>query len=176
MNSYDLDEPMRRSFRSPVKYGLAMDGVLLLLGGGTVWLASQYLSFDDPRPWHNAWTYAISIPVGLVIVDLVMRTVVSRFVERRFQVAFLLSMLVHLLLTIGAIHTRLFARIENQPTQSLTLAAAKHEQQSSVPEFLMTSEQPSDRKPDYLRPIETPDSQPPRRDQERRGRASPQYT
>ncbi len=155
MSSFELDDFPRHSKTSRLKYGLAMDATLVLLGGSTVWLATQNLSFEDSRPLYNAGTYVVGIPAGLVLVDVVFRTIVSRFVERALQVAFLLSMLVHLLMTLGAIRTMLFADGSNEQTQKAVSLASKPEKVSSVPEYIPKFEESKIEKPDYLRPAKT---------------------
>ena len=155
MSRFEIDELSNRPSVNQTKKGLAMDLVLALLGGSTIWLACRYFSFAESRPLHNAWTYVAAIPLGLIAVDLLLRTVVSRFVERTLQVAFLLSILVHLFLTMGAFNVLLFASRDSDLPTSLTSTVSSQEQLSSIPEYLQTSESTNTTKPDYLRPVET---------------------
>jgi len=136
-----------------------MDLALLLLGGSTLWLACRYLSFDDTRPLYNAWTYLVAIPIGLLAVDWLLRSIVSRFVERTLQLAFLLSMLVHLLMTMGAVNLMLFANSESDLPEALVSIQAAQEQPSSVPEYVHNSENLNAAKPDYMRPVETAEAE-----------------
>ncbi len=156
MSSFELEEHSPRLSRGQAKKGLAMDMVLVLVGGSTVWLVNRYLSFDDSRPLHNAWTYLVAIPLGLVAVDMLLRTVVSRFIERTLQIAFLLSVFVHLLMTMGAINVEIFGRSQiAQQTKILTSSASAQQQTSSVPEYTQSYSQSNSAKPDYLRPVAT---------------------
>jgi hypothetical protein len=137
-----------------------MDMVLVLLGGTTLWLAVESLSFSDPRWLYNAWTYVIGIPLGLVAVDLLLRSVVSRFVERTMQVAFLLSMLMHLLLTLGGVHLVVLSRGPEQLANTLAAASLRQERlSSSIPEYVQQAEEANLIKPDYLRPAATDDAE-----------------
>jgi hypothetical protein len=159
MSSFELDRFPRQSSSSQLKYGLAIDIVLVLLGGSTVWLATQHLSLIDLRPLYNAWTYIVGIPLGLILVDVIFRTVVSRFIERTLQVAFLLSVLVHLLMTLGAIRTVLFADGSTDQIKKAVSLASKPEKVSSVPEYVLKFDDSKTDRPDYLRPAQTESAQ-----------------
>ncbi len=155
MSSFEFDDLSHRPSPNQAKKGLVMDIALVLLGGSTIWLATNFLSFSDARPLFNAWTYVVAIPLGLLAVDMLLRTVVTRFVERSLQVAFLLSMLVHLVMTMSAINVVLFAHSESQLPNSTPSTRSAQERPSSVPEYFQTSENQNATKPDYLKPVAT---------------------
>ncbi|MFO1066190.1 MAG: hypothetical protein U0892_20205 [Pirellulales bacterium] len=81
-----------------------MHGVLMLLAGSVLWLAFNYLDRSDTRVLYNPWTYAVAMPFVLVAISALLRQVVSRVVERTAQVAFLLSLVIHLGLLTAAIN------------------------------------------------------------------------
>lgn len=160
MSSFNLDEPTRLSLSKQAAKGMALDTALFLLGGTTIWVATQTLSFNDPRLLYNAWLYVLGIPIGLVTVDLILRTVVSKYVERSFQLAFLLSILLHLVLTIGGLHVRVFSSGPTDINEALAAADMQQEQlSSSIPEYVEHVEKSPSSKPDYLRPAATSDTE-----------------
>ncbi len=160
MSSFELDESPTRWSSKQANKGLAMDVVLTMLGGTTLWLATRNLSFSDTRLLHNAWTYVLAVPVGLILVDLAMRTIVSRFVERTLQIAFLLSIMLHLALTLGGFHVYIFSRGPTEADEALAAAQTPQEQMSSsIPEYVEYTEQSNTVRPDYLRPAATSDTE-----------------
>ncbi len=160
MSSFNLDELTRLSLSKQANKGLAMDAALILLGGGAVWFATRNLSFDDPRLFYNAWVYVLGIPFGLVTVDLFLRTIVSRFVERTLQIAFLLSIILHLALTVGGFHVYVFSSGPTEINETLASADMQQEQlSSSIPEYVEHHDQTKAPKPDFLRPAATADTE-----------------
>jgi hypothetical protein len=161
MSNFELDESPRRWSSKQANKGLAMDVVLTLLGASVVWVAADKLSFEDTRPLYNAWSYVVAVPIGLVVVDLVLRAFVSRFVERTLQIAFLLSILLHLGLTLGGFHIIVFVFFQG-PTEHEALAASlvpQEQMSSSIPEYVEYVEQSNTSRPDYLRPAATSDTE-----------------
>ncbi len=149
----------------------ALDLALLGFGGATLWMVTQTLRFDDPRPERNAWTYVILIPATVLVIDLLMRSFVSRFIERAIQSAFLFSVMLHLLLTFGAVNIVLFSR--NSPELSAALATAPEVQNVNLPserppapeyfeskDFDVESETRSEQRPEYMQPARTKQSDP----------------
>jgi len=147
----------------------ALDLALLASGGATLWMVTQTLRFDDPRPERNAWTYVILIPATVIVIDLIMRSFVSRFIERAIQSAFLFSVMLHLLLTFGAVNLVLFSR--NSPELSATLATSPEVQNVNLPserppapeyfeskDFDVESETQSEQRPEYMQPARTKQS------------------
>jgi hypothetical protein len=160
MSSFNLDEPTSLTLSKQAAKGMAMDAALFLLGGATIWAATQTLSFNDPRLLYNAWLYVLGIPIGLVTVDLILRTVVSKYVERSFQLAFLMSILLHLALTIGGLHVRVFSTGPTDINETLAAADMQHEKfSSSIPEYVEHVVKLPSSKPDYLRPAATSDTE-----------------
>jgi hypothetical protein len=156
MSSFNLDDPTRIALSKQASKGLAMDAALILLGGAAVWLAARNLSFSDPRWFYNAWVYVIGVPFGLVSVDLFLRTVVSRFVERSLQIAFLLSIILHLAVTVGGFHVFVFTSGPAEVSETLASADMHQEQlSSSIPEYVEHHNQTNTPKPDFLRPVAT---------------------
>ena len=75
-----------------------LNAVLMALGGVIVWIAFKFLQTDDPRLQYNPWSYAVVTPVALLSLSLLLRNFTSRGVERSLQIAFLSSLLLHLLM------------------------------------------------------------------------------
>ncbi len=135
--------------------------MLIAVGVVTVWLATSRLSFDDPRPASNAWTYLAAVPLVLIVLDVLLRSVVSRLVERSLMIAFLLSILVHLFFSIGSVQFIVFFG----PSRSAVLnAASPVEQLDSLDKEFMSAEffspidAQSGENPDYLMPVNTPEA------------------
>jgi hypothetical protein len=135
----------------------ALNFVLGLLGATVLGLAFMSFDRDDPRYLYNPWTYAVIVPVVLVMLSAVMSTLVSRIVRRSMQAAFLLSVLAHLLILTYfsniVIHSRLWPQLFDsfaQQRRVLKLEALQAKQ------YVKTSvaTQPN-RRPDYLRPVPT---------------------
>ncbi|QDV54348.1 prenyltransferase/squalene oxidase repeat-containing protein [Rosistilla oblonga] len=87
-----------------------LDLALVALGGSLMFMAASRLGWDDPRWLYNAKTYAVVIPAGMILLDLMLRNFVSRYMQRSLQFGFLVSMFVHLVLLILAINVVIFAR------------------------------------------------------------------
>jgi hypothetical protein len=161
----------RRHAENPSIPSWALDLALLGFGGATLWMVTQTLRFDDPRPERNAWTYIILIPATVLAIDLLMRSFVSRFIERAIQSAFLFSVMLHLLLTFGAVNLVLFSR--NSPELSAALATSPEVQNVNLPserppapeyfeskDFDVESETQSEQRPEYMQPARTKQSDP----------------
>jgi len=148
----------------------ALDLALLAFGGATLWLVTQNLRFDDPRPERNAWTYCIAIPAIVIAIDLVMRSFVSRFIERAIQSAFLFSVMLHLLLTFGAVNLVLFSRSAPDLSAALNVSPeaqnlVRPSERPPAPEYFeskdfeMDAEIDSSQRPEYMKPASTDDSE-----------------
>ncbi|QDV66544.1 Prenyltransferase and squalene oxidase repeat protein [Rosistilla carotiformis] len=87
-----------------------LDLALVALGGSLMYMAASRLGWEDPRWLYNAKTYAVVIPAGMVLIDLMLRNFVSRYMQRSLQFGFLVSMFVHLVLLILAVNVVIFAR------------------------------------------------------------------
>ncbi|MCC6508834.1 MAG: hypothetical protein IT423_06990, partial [Pirellulaceae bacterium] len=106
------------------------------LGAAILWIAFRFLKWDDPRPLYNPWLYTIVTPMILAAISMVLRQIVSRVVERSAQVAFLLSVMVHLVLLVCAIDVVIYTRM--WPTFFEALAEEKQkliEREQKAPQY-----------------------------------------
>ena len=129
------------------------------LGGGILWLAFRFLKWDDPRPLYNPWLYALVTPLSLLALSLILRRFVSRVVERSAQVAFLVSVMVHLGLLVWALDVVIYKN-RMWPTFFETLAQQKEDliqrDRSTRKYFNLTaSASPKAKRPEYLRYVPT---------------------
>lgn len=114
----------------------------------------RFLDFSDPRPLYNAWTYIVGIPASMIVLSMILKLFVGRFVERTLQISFLISTAIHLLLLIGALNLVIFARYWPDVYQSVTFEAAP--QKVVVPEYFKPANTGSvKQKPEYLKPVDT---------------------
>lgn len=140
---------------------LMLDTLLVAMGCSAVWLATSCLSFTDPRPMMNAWTYVAAIPAVLIVLDILLRSVVSRLVERTLMIAFLISILLHLLLTIGSIRLIIFSGslsslMSAAPTS--TAPVEKSADEFTSVEFFNPIDSESADNPEYMLPAKTEDA------------------
>ena len=73
---------------------IALDAALMLLGVLVLLLVVRLLSFDDPNPFYNAWTYLLAIPTVLIATSMLTRVLANDLVEKSVQLGFLISVLV----------------------------------------------------------------------------------
>jgi hypothetical protein len=131
--------------------------VLLVLGTAILVVAFTFLDPSHPRPLYNPWTYAIATPLALMGLSALLSSVVSRVVEKSMQLAFLLSVLVHLMLMVGAMNVVIYSRMwpdvldsleqQRQQLKRQTLHAKQYHRVS------ITKQAGS--RPDYLKPVAT---------------------
>lgn len=129
-----------------------LDVVLAVLGGLVIYTVVTKLDADDPRWLYNPMTYAVSVPLVVVGMSLVLRNVASRFVRRSLQLGFLLSALVHLSLLLAFFNYIVFAPSWSSPapgTQPVRIPLRK-----TVPDYLFTRSDLPQRQPDWSRPVE----------------------
>lgn len=131
---------------------------LAALGGAILWIAFRFLDWNDARPLYNPWLYVLVTPLVLGGMSLLLRQVVSRLVERTAQVAFLLSVLVHLLLLVYAFDVVIYK--DMWPSVLESIADDKREGTSTVPSapkyFNLAASLVRDAKrPEYLRYVPT---------------------
>lgn len=131
---------------------------LACLGAAILWITFRFLKPDDPRPLFNPWTYTLVTPLMLVSLSLLLRQVVSRVVERSAQVAFLLSVMVHLVLLVCALDVVIVTRM--WPAFFDSLAQEKREmleRQRVPPKYfnVAASSAVGAKRPDYLRYVPT---------------------
>ncbi len=125
------------------------------LGAAILWIAFRFLKWNDPRPLYNPWPYAIITPIVLLTISLLLRQFVSRVVERSAQVAFLLSVIVHLVLLVYAIDVVIYKAM--WPSFFEALATEREqliEREQKLPKIhvgAFASSAPGGKKPDYLR-------------------------
>ncbi len=133
-----------------------LNAVLVLLGAVIVWVAFRYLRIDDARWQYNPWSYAVATPVVLIMLSLLLRTVASRGVERSLQIAFLLSVLLHLLMTLYAGNVVIFTRMWPEIFEQLAKERKMLERQSiPAPRYHNLAAAKSASRPDYLRYVPT---------------------
>ncbi|MBX3423706.1 MAG: hypothetical protein KF752_19285 [Pirellulaceae bacterium] len=150
----DDDLPAEAAGRLSVWYP---NVALIALGATVIALAFQVLDSSDDRVAYNPWTYAVLVPVALLLTSTLLSTVVSRLVERTMQAAFLASLLVHLLVLSYASNIAIFSKawpaaldtfaMQRQQLKRQSLQARQYVRISSV--------QQSRQRPDYLRPVQT---------------------
>lgn len=131
---------------------------LVCLGAAITWIAFRFLHWNDPRPIFNPWFYAVTTPVCLLLLSLVLRGIVSRVVERSAQAAFLLSVIVHLLLLVAAMDIVLPTRMWNALFEAIDQEKKQLQERERNPPLyfnLASSANPSRRRSDFLRSIPT---------------------
>ena len=134
-----------------------LDVVMVLMGGMVLWMVVSYLKFNDPRWQYNAWTYLLSVPLILTLLSLVLRYIAGRFVERSMQVAFLLSVMVHLMLMVAAVKVVIFAKlwpdVYEAVSEDVTKEPAAKQYFTTASASALNGKSPA--RPDYMRAIET---------------------
>ncbi len=132
---------------------------LACLGAAILWIAFRFLKWDDARPLYNPWLYAIVTPLILLGISLLLRQFVSRVVERSAQVAFLLSVMVHLVLLVCALDVVIYTRMWPAFFEALAQEREKLiEREQKIPKVhsgSFASTAPGSKKPDYLRYVPT---------------------
>lgn len=131
---------------------IALDAALMLLGVLVLLLVVRLLSFDDPSPFYNAWTYLLAIPTVLIATSMLTRVLANDLVEKSVQLGFLISVLVHLFLTVFAINVVLFQ--EPWPSKA-NQVAAEATSPVKMPKYFEQTNPQSDARPDYLQPVKT---------------------
>jgi len=136
---------------------LLLDVAFALFGALVLYLIVRLLSFDDPNPLQNAWTYVLGVPTVVVAVSMLTHVLSNEVVERSIQVGFLASVSVHLLLAISAIHFVMFQGV--WPTDTPVVSVVPTKARTKVPQYYHPSPSTSLARPDYLKPIETDNQQ-----------------
>lgn len=131
--------------------------VLGILGAAILGVAFSFLDTQDTRPLYNPWTYAIATPLALIVLQVLLSLVVSRLIEKSMQMAFLLSVLVHLVLLVGAMNVVVFSRMWPDVLDSLAQhrEQLKRENLQAKQYHRISSTSQTGRRPDYLKPVET---------------------
>jgi hypothetical protein len=94
-----------------------LDMALGALGTFVGMIVVQRVSFQDPRVMYNAWTYLGGIVGGVILLDVLLRKVANRFVQRSMQLGFLISILVHLGMLTAALHLVIFNQLWSHEQQ-----------------------------------------------------------
>jgi hypothetical protein len=136
---------------------IALDAAMVVLGGVLLWMVGTHLRFDDARWQYNAWTYLIAVPTALVLISLLLRFVVGKFVERSMQVAFLLSVTVHLILLLAAVNVIIFSKWWPDIYEAISQQVPKEQ---TAKQYFTTANAQSvtgsrSSRPDYMRAVET---------------------
>lgn len=131
--------------------------VLVVLGASILAVAFSFLDMADQRPLYNPWTYAIATPVALMGLSALLSLVVSRLVEKSMQLAFLLSVLIHLMLMVGAMNVVIFSRMWPDMLDSLAQQREqlKRETLRAKQYHRVSINKQSGKRPDYLMPAPT---------------------
>ena len=125
--------------------GIALLGILVMV------MVLRIFRFDDPRILYNAWTYCLGIPTVIISSTMLAHVMIPQNAERSIQTGFLLSVLVHLMLTVAAINTVLFSGIWNDGSKKIEMQVKAMSQGTSFQATPIASNQTT---PDYLRPIQ----------------------
>lgn len=131
---------------------IALDAALMLLGVLVLLLVVRLLNFDDPNPFYNAWTYLLAIPTVLIATSMLTRVLTNDLVEKSVQLGFLISVLVHLFLTLFALNVVLF---QEPWTSKANQVAAEATSPVKMPKYFEQMNPQSDARPDYLQPVKT---------------------
>jgi hypothetical protein len=128
-----------------------LDVSIALLGVLVIVMVLRMFRFDDPRILYNAWTYCLAIPTVIISSTMLAHVMIPQHSERSIQTGFLLSVLVHLILTVAAINTVLFSGIWNDGSKKVEMQLKAMAQGTS---FQAASAASNQTIPDYLRPIQ----------------------
>ncbi len=132
-----------------------LDVALGALGAIALVVTIQNFHFDDPRWLYNAWTYVIGVVVGVLLLDLVLRKIASRFVQRSMQLGFLVSVLIHLSMLMMGLHVVLFHKI--WPVQQIGKRTNPLAVSRVVPQhYFEQTVSLEKRKYDWQAPVESP--------------------
>ncbi len=129
-----------------------LDLALIVLGGLVFSLIVSKFRFDDPRPLYNAWTYALLVPAIVVGLSVVAHGITSRFLEKSLQLAFLFSVLIHLILLMMAVNMIVFIRYfpeaftGNEPRRIPV--------KKTVPDYLFATPSREMTQPDWSKPVD----------------------
>ncbi len=131
--------------------------MLCVLGAAILGMAFIFLDYRDTRVLYSPWTYAIATPLVLLGLSALLSTVVSQVVEKSMQMAFLLSVLMHLILLVCASNVVIFSRMWPDVLDSLAQQREqlKRESLQAKQYHRIASTTQTGRRPDYLKPVET---------------------
>src|SRR5687767_2127655 len=84
---------------------------LVVLGGFSIGASLAYLRFDDPRPWANAATYLLLVPLIVGGAIVAFRYISSKIFRRSMQLALVASAIVHLFIVILSAESVIFSAL-----------------------------------------------------------------
>ncbi len=135
-----------------------LDVGLLALAGLVYYSVASHLSFEDPRPLHNAWTYAIGLSLAAVVLAAFTRVLASRFLHTSIQIGVLFSVFAHLSLLLLAVNVVVFQRYF--PDALTGAQPAKAAVNKTVPDYLFATPTRSMQQPDWSRPTDAETASP----------------
>ncbi|MEZ6135146.1 MAG: hypothetical protein R3C53_09575 [Pirellulaceae bacterium] len=120
-------------------------------------VAFYFFDTQDARWMYNPWTYAIATPVALLLFSVLLSTFVSRMIEKSMQLAFLLSVLIHLLLLVYFVNIVIFSRMWPDVLDSFVAQREqlKRETLQANQYHRVAANTRSGRRPDYLKFVPT---------------------
>ena len=150
MSTDVLDEPNDDSLSNTM---WPLDVALGALGTISLFVVAQNFSFNDANWLYNGWTYVAAILFGVVGLDIILRKVASRFVQRSMQLGFLVSILVHIAFLMMALNLVLFERL--WPVPQAGKQPIPRPIHKTVPEhFFNKIVASSESKEDWAKPVE----------------------
>lgn len=135
-----------------------LDVCIAGLAGLVMYLIATRLSFSDSRPMHNAWTYAIAVPLTAIGMDIVLRRIASHYVQKSVQIGFLVSVSLHLLLLMLATGVLIFSRYN--PQSVMGVKPERSPVSRTVPEYLFKTAENRDAQPDWSKPADAETASP----------------
>jgi hypothetical protein len=143
-----------------------LDLALTALAGVVLYLIITQLRFDDPRWLFNGWTYAVAVPIVALVMDVILRRIASRYVQRSIQFGMLFSLFVHLLLLILAVNVVIFSKFFPEAFTGAKLERSPI--RKTVPEYLFQAPQNTASVPDWSEPVHADTTSPVIPQEERR--------
>ena len=129
---------------------------LIVLGSAILAIAFRFLDAHDPRIIYNPWTYAVATPVLLLVLSAALSQLVSRVIEKSMQLAFLLSVLAHLVLLVSAMNIVVFSRIWPDLLDSFAQQREQLKRELQANQYHRIAEvTQTGSRPDYLRYVPT---------------------
>ncbi|MCA9190268.1 MAG: terpene cyclase/mutase family protein [Planctomycetales bacterium] len=130
---------------------------LVLLTATIIGIAFYFLDRNDTRLSHNPWTYLFVTPVAMLLISTVLGSLVSRVVEKSMQVAFLLSVLVHLVLLVCAVNIVIISRMWSDVFESIAEQRKQLQRESTNLHqyFRLSTTRTDGQQPDYLSHVVT---------------------
>ncbi|WP_413433102.1 hypothetical protein [Crateriforma spongiae] len=128
-----------------------LDVALVSVAALILYIVFTQLRFDDPRLVHNAWTYAIAVPVVTLALAILLHNVVSQNVQKSIQLGFLTSVFVHLLLLLVAVRWVIFPAYF--PEAFRGAKSQRNPIRKTVPEYVFEVTKQTPDTPDWAQPV-----------------------